>query len=78
MPKCDRCGRYHAGLSGSAWMMVYDGALIPTPDHEITRCVACVDKFGPFKAQLGIRDEFSCGVIAADALLAALEGRGDE
>jgi hypothetical protein len=41
--------------------MVYSGGPIPMPDREIYRCARCLDAFGPFDPQAGIRPEFSCG-----------------
>ena len=62
MPKCDRCGRFHKCESGSAWKMVYSG-YPPEPDHEISRCKKCVEIYGEFYVQNGIKPEYSCGLI---------------
>lgn len=62
MPKCDCCGRFHACEPGSAWMIVYSGVPLQ-PDREITRCLRCVEKYGGFAPQPGIRPEHSCGIV---------------
>lgn len=62
MLNCDYCGRFHDHGPGSAWKMVYSG-WPPEPDREITRCRACVQKYGPFEAQHGILPECSCGIV---------------
>lgn len=62
-PTCSTCGRFFKHEPGVAWMMVYSGA-IPMPDREIYRCKPCVDKVGPFVPQLGIKPEFSCGMVS--------------
>jgi hypothetical protein len=59
---CDKCGKFHDRGAGSAWKMIYSG---PMPDREITRCKSCVDKYGSFEPQSGIRPECSCGIIPA-------------
>jgi hypothetical protein len=61
-PRCDRCGRFHKCEPGSAWRMVYSGALLEH-DHEKTRCKSCVERHGPFHPQTGIKPEFSCGLV---------------
>jgi hypothetical protein len=62
MPKCHNCGRFMAVRPGTAWLMVYDTGPLPCPDHEIFRCVPCVEKMGPFTPQLGIMPSYSCGI----------------
>jgi hypothetical protein len=62
MMNCSSCGRFFKFQPGVAWRMVYSGA-IPMPDEEIYRCVACVEKHGPFEPQCGIKPEHSCGII---------------
>ena len=59
---CDLCGRFHKCEPGSAWKMVYSG-YPPEPDHEATRCKACVDKYGPMEPQHGIRPECNTGIV---------------
>ena len=44
------------------WKMVFSG-YPPSPDREIFICDACVQKFGPFEAQLGIKPDASCGYL---------------
>lgn len=61
--KCACCGRFHASGVGSAWKMVYSGCP-PIPDREISKCKKCVEKWGPFTPQHGIKPECSCGVCA--------------
>lgn len=58
---CDRCGRFHDFGPGCAWMLVYSGVPLQ-PDHEITRCRRCVEKYGAFVPQYGIKPECSCGI----------------
>lgn len=52
--RCDNCGRFHSGEPGSSGVMLYSG-YPPVPDREITRCFACTRKYGPLRAQAGIR-----------------------
>jgi len=59
---CDLCGRFHAREPGSAWKMVYSG-WPKEPDHEVTRCKSCVDKWGPMQPQDGIVPEYSAGIV---------------
>lgn len=59
---CDKCGRFHDHGPGSAWKVVY-GGFPPTPDHELTRCRQCVERYGAFVPQHGIKPEFSCGLV---------------
>jgi hypothetical protein len=47
---------------GAAWRMVYSG-WPPSPDHEDYRCKRCVEEFGTFMPQDGIKPEASCGVF---------------
>jgi hypothetical protein len=65
MLNCDRCGQFHDHGNGSAWKMVYSGGPIPMPDHEISRCRKCVEKYGPFSPSAGIKPEYSCGIVSA-------------
>ena len=60
--KCDCCGRFHNCEIGSAWKMIYSG-YPPMPDREITCCVSCVNKYGKFQPQDGIKSEYSCGIV---------------
>lgn len=62
---CDTCGRFHSGEPGSAWRMVYSLGVIPEPDREKTRCKRCVETHGPFHPQVGIRPDYSCGIVVA-------------
>jgi len=62
MPKCSRCGRFHSMGPGSAWKMVYSGANLE-PDHEITSCAKCVEKWGPFPSDPRIKPECSTGIV---------------
>ena len=62
---CDRCGRFHDHGPGSAWKMIYSG-YPPTPDREISRCKKCVETYGPFYPDLGIKPEYSCGLISEE------------
>lgn len=62
MPKCECCGRFMRCDPGAAWRMVYSGHP-PTPWGEIHRCKSCVQKWGPFDPQHGIKPECSCGVF---------------
>ena len=62
MPNCECCGRYMRCEKGAAWMMIYSGHP-PTPDREVYRCKRCVDQYGPFDPQSGIRPEASCGIF---------------
>lgn len=66
MRRCSTCGRFHKAAPGSAWKTVYSG-WPPTPDDDITRCLSCVEKVGPFHPQDGIRPEYSCGLVAEHA-----------
>jgi hypothetical protein len=59
---CDRCGRFHDHGPGSAWRMIFSG-WPRFPDHDISRCRACVEKYGPFEPQEGIKPEYSCGIV---------------
>lgn len=59
---CACCGRFFKMQPGVAWQMIYSG-YPPTPDEEIYRCKPCVDKKGPFEPQIGIKPEYSCGII---------------
>jgi len=59
---CDCCGRFHDHGPGSACKMVYSG-WPPTPDREITRCRACVEKYGPFNPQSNIDPKYGCGIV---------------
>jgi len=62
MPKCDRCGRFHDSMKpGCSFAMRYSG-YPPTPDHEVTRCVSCTEKFGALQASSGMAD-WTAGVI---------------
>ena len=61
MPKCHDCGRFMSLGPGVAWQMIYSG-FTKEPDHEIFRCVPCVERLGPFTPQARIKPEFSCGV----------------
>ena len=61
-PKCHDCGQFMKLAKGAAWQLVFSGA-IKEPDHEIWRCTRCVEKLGPFEAQVGIVPEFSCGLF---------------
>lgn len=63
---CDCCGRFHDHGPGSAWKVVYSGVMLE-PDHEKTRCRACVEKHGPFKPDPRIKAEFSCGIVSPNA-----------
>ena len=64
LPKCHDCGRFmRTTKPGVAWKMVYSG-YPPGPDREIFRCVPCVEKFGTFIPQSGIKPEHSCGVVS--------------
>jgi len=47
---------------GIAWQMVYSG-FPKEPDHEIFKCLFCVEKNGAFKPQLGIVPKYSCGIF---------------
>lgn len=60
--KCCRCGRFHSGGPGSAWKIVYSGVL-PEPDHEITSCAKCVEKWGPLWPDPRIKPELSTGIV---------------
>lgn len=60
--RCECCGKLMACKPGAAWRMVYTGHP-PTPDREVYRCKTCVDKWGPFDAQHGIKPEASCGLF---------------
>lgn len=62
LPKCDSCGRFHRAEKGSAWRMVYSGVPLQ-PDHEKTRCKQCVQRYGSFRPQAGVRPAASCGVV---------------
>ena len=59
---CDKCGRFHKCEAGSARKMIYSG-YPPEPDHEATRCKACVLKHGSMAPQNGIKPECSTGLI---------------
>ena len=59
--KCHDCGRFIRIQTGTAWKMLYSG-YPPSPDHEIFRCVPCVEKLGEFTPQHGIVPKYSCGV----------------
>lgn len=61
MPKCVDCGRFCHPVE---WMMVYSGAL-PEPQEMILKCASCVEKFGSFEPQCGIKPEHSCGKVPA-------------
>lgn len=62
LPNCSCCGRFMRVEPGAAWRMVYSG-WPPSPDHEDYRCKRCVEKFGAFTPQSGIKPEASCGVF---------------
>lgn len=62
MPNCECCGRFMKCERGAAWRMIFTGHP-PTPDREVYRCKACVEKYGTFDPQDGIRREASCGVF---------------
>jgi hypothetical protein len=62
---CDRCGRFHDCGDGSAWRMVYSGHPL-MPSHGETRCRKCVERFGPFLPQYGIKEKDSCGIVGSD------------
>jgi hypothetical protein len=62
MSKCDICGRFYAAKPGAAWKMIYSG-WPPEPDREITRCLRCVKRYGPFDPDPRIRPECSCGIF---------------
>lgn len=63
MPKCHDCGRFmRTTTPGVAWKMLYSG-YPQEPDREIFRCVPCVEKLGEFLPQMGIKPEYSCGVV---------------
>ena len=62
---CDRCGRFHDHGAGSAWKLLYSGYPLE-PDRYLSRCRRCVEKFGPFDPQHGIRPEYSCGIKGVD------------
>lgn len=66
LPKCECCGRFMSCKPGAAWQMVYTG-YPPTPDHERYRCVQCVQRWGAFDPQDGIKPEASCGQFAETA-----------
>lgn len=61
-PKCVECGRFMRLEPGASWAMRYDGGPIPMPDHADYQCVECTRKYGPLRAQAGIR-ETEAGVI---------------
>jgi len=42
--------------------MVYSGANLE-PDHEITSCAKCVEKWGPFPSDPRIKPECSTGIV---------------
>lgn len=62
-PQCQSCGKFMRVEPGCAWRMIYSGAPMPSPDREIFRCLKCTKEVGPFTPQLGIKPEYSCGVI---------------
>jgi hypothetical protein len=62
MSNCSTCGKFHNHGPGSAWKMVHSG-YPPTPDRELSRCLKCVEKYGPFNPQSGIKPEYSCGIV---------------
>ena len=66
-PQCDLCGRFHSAVPGSSWAMIYSGHP-PTPDREISRCLACTKACGPLTAQIGIVPEFGAGIVQEKAV----------
>lgn len=60
MPKCHNCGRFCRPVE---WKMIYSGVL-PEPQEEIYKCAACVEKYGSFEPQSGIKPRYSCGHLA--------------
>ena len=36
---------------------------LPPPDRGITRCRACVEKYGPFNPQSNIDPKYGCGIV---------------
>lgn len=63
LDNCETCGQFHACGLGSAWMTVYSGAPWYEPERDITRCVRCVERVGPFHPQHGIKPEHNCGIV---------------
>jgi len=60
--QCHSCGRFFKPQGHAMWRMVFSG-YPPSPDREIFICDACVQKFGPFEAQPGIKPDASCGYL---------------
>lgn len=63
--QCSTCGRFMVIEPGCAIKMLYSG-YPPTPDRELFRCRACVDKYGGFTPQHGIKPEYSAWVVKKD------------
>ena len=57
------CGQFMSAQAGCAWQMVYSGGPTPDPDREIYRCLKCTKAKGSFSPQLGIKPEYSCGIL---------------
>lgn len=76
--QCSDCGRFFSGAKKHAWKMVYGGAPIATPDREIYRCEKCLDKYGEFTPQHGIRPEYSCGLTTPTPSTGSVENKGEK
>lgn len=52
-PKCDKCGRWTKGAPGASWAAIYSSYEL---SHELMRCVACTEKFGPVESNASPAD----------------------
>lgn len=53
--KCYTCGKFCKPIEVQ---LIYSGYPL-SPDKEIFRCQKCIDKYGSFKPQVGIKPEYS-------------------